>query len=192
MQLVGPTHAQGGVRVTEALVPHAGGDVDAALAAARLTVGLDGLGHGDRLLVGGQNRREGVVERQVGVLAAQAPGDEGVVGALGHGHEGHVGPGQVDEGVVQAGMGVEHVPQRVGEPTQVVLPAQAGGGQCDVGGHTLQASHEQVVARADGASQISRTHPEPTRHLTHREPVHTDLKGRCDDVIPGKTGIMLH
>ena len=89
-------------------------------------------------------------------------------------------------------MGVEHVPQRVGEPTQVVLPAQAGGGQCGVGGYSLQASHEQVVARADGASQINRAHPEPTRHLAHREPVHTDLKGRCDDVIPGKTGIMLH
>ena len=185
-------HAQGGARAAEALIPHAGGDVDAALTATRLALGLDRLGHGCRLLVGGQDRREGVVERQVGVLGAQAARDEGVVGPLGHGHERHVGPGQVDERVVQAGVGVEHVPQRVGELTQVVLPAQSGGRQRDVGRDALQTGHEQVIARADGASQIGRTHPQSTRHLAHREPVYTDLESGCDDVVPGKTGIMLH
>ena len=192
VQLVRPTHAQGCARAAEALVPHAGGDVDAALATARLVLGLDRLGHGGRLLVRGQDRRQCVVEGKVGVLTAQAAGDKGIVGPLGNGHEGHVGPGQVDEGVVQAGVGVEHVPQRVGQLAQVVLPAQSCGRQRDVSGDALQAGDEQVVARADSTSQVSCAHPQPTRHLAHREPVHTNLKGGCDDVVPGKTGIMLH
>ena len=192
VQLVRPAHAEGGARISEALVPHAGGDVDAALAAARLMLGLDRLGHGGRLLVGGQDRRQGVVERQVGVFTAQTARDQGLVGSLGHGHEGHVGPGQVDEGVVQAGVGVEHVPQRVGELTQVVRPAQARGRQRDVSGDALETGHQQVVARADSTSQIGRTHPQSARHLAHGEPVHTNLEGGCDDVVPGKSGIMLH
>ena len=142
--------------------------------------------------MGGQNRRQGATERQVGVLTAQTARDERAVSPFGHRHEGHVGPGQVDEYVVQTGIGVEHVPQRIGQLTQILLPAQSGRWQRDVGGDSLKAGDEQVVARADGASQVDRTDPQQARHLAHREPVHTNLESGHDDVVPGKTSIMLH